>query len=149
MSTTTTTGASATPSPHRTRVGLTILLLGLIGGPGAWIAQLLASYIVASRVCYPHDQPLHGIGAESALIWSLLLAINVAALVIALLCASVSYRSWRATRAEQPGSTSHLLEVGEGRTRFIAVVGMLAGLGFCLAILFDTVALFVVPPCIG
>jgi hypothetical protein len=70
-------------------------------------------------------------------------------MAVCLLGSFVSWNNWNRTHAEHPGPTSHLLEVGEGRTRFISVVGMMAGLGFFAAILFDTVALFLVPPCIG
>ncbi|MDQ2802823.1 MAG: hypothetical protein M3Y41_09110, partial [Pseudomonadota bacterium] len=63
--------------------------------------------------------------------------------------AAVAWRIWRETRGERPGKTASLLEVGEGRTRFLALVGILMGLGFAIAIVFDTVVLLVVPLCAG
>jgi hypothetical protein len=143
------TEATAKPSPERARVAHSMLLLGLIGGPAAWFAQLVASFVLASRVCYPHDLPLRGLPQDWPAVWSALLPINLVSLAVALACAGLSYRSWSATEGEKPGSAPHLMEVGEGRTRFIALVGILAGLGFATAILFETLVLFVVPPCAG
>jgi len=143
------TEATANPSPERARVALSMLLLGLIGGPAAWFAQLVLSFVLASRVCYPHDLPLHGLPQDWPAVWSALVPINLVSLAVASASAGLSYRSWSATESEKPGSADHLMEVGEGRTRFIALLGILAGLGFFAAILFDTVVLFVVPPCAG
>ena len=42
-----------------------------------------------------------------------------------------------------------LLEAGEGRTRFLAVCGLMSALGFAAAILFNTIAVLTVPPCVG
>jgi hypothetical protein len=82
-------------------------------------------------------------------VWLANLAINLLAIAVALVASEVSRRSWHATSGEHPGSSEHLLEAGEGRTRFLAMAGWLTGLGFALAIVFDTVALLTVPQCPG
>jgi hypothetical protein len=137
------------PSPQRARVGLAILLFGLFGAPGAWFVQLVASYAVASRACFPHMLPYHNVPQAWSEIWYGLLAINIAALCAALICAFTSYKSWTATQTEQAGTSTDLVEIGEGRTRFIALSGVIVGIGFFAAILFDSVVLFTVPPCAG
>jgi hypothetical protein len=142
-------GTPSHPSPHRAKVSLLSLFFGLMAGPAAWFGQLAANYALASFACYPHDIPRVHAAPLWHPVWGILLAVNILGMVVALIAAFVSWRNWNMTHGEHPGPTSHLMEVGEGRTRFISVVGMMAGFGFFAAILFDTVALFLVPPCIG
>lgn len=137
------------PSPHRDRVGLVSLLFGAFGGPAAWAAQLIANYALASYSCYPRIAPQAEVLPGWQGIWTVLLIINLLAIVVALVAAAVSLRTWRATRDEHPGGYGHALEAGEGRSRFLGIVGIMTGLGFLLAVVFDTVALFIVPQCIG
>jgi len=146
---TSSSATTADPSPQRARVGLAILLFGLIGAPGAWFVQLVASYAVASHACFPYMLPHHDAPQAWPEIWYGLLAINIVALCTALICALTSYKSWNMTHEEQAGNSTDLMEIGEGRTRFIALCGVILGLGFFVAILFDSVALFAVPPCVG
>ncbi len=143
------TATTAHPSPHRAKVSLAALLFGLVGGPAAWFGQFVANYALASFACFPHDTPRVGTGPLWPSVPTAMLAINIAGMAIALLAAFVAWRLWSVTHGEQPGPTSHLLEVGEGRTRFLAVVGLMAGLGFFGAIAFNVVALLMVPTCAG
>lgn len=142
-------GTTAHPSPQRARVSLAALFVGLIGGPAAWFTQLLANYALASFTCFPHDLPRSGLPPLWHEVWYALLVINSAGMLAALLAARLSWRNWNTTHGEKPGSSGPLMAAGEGRTRFIALVGMMAGLGFFVAVLFDTIALFVVPSCAG
>jgi hypothetical protein len=142
-------GTPSHPSPHRDRVSLAARFFGLMAGPAAWFGQLVANYALSSVACYPNDLPRVHAAPLWHSAWGILLVINILGMLLALAASFVSWRKWGTTHAEHPGPTSHLLEVGEGRTRFISFVGMMAGLGFFAAILFDTVALFLVPPCIG
>ena len=80
---------------------------------------------------------------------TVMLAINVVALVIALAALGVSWRAWRATRVEHRGGSGYMLEVGEGRSRFLAACGSMAGAGFFVATVFNTAALIWVPQCTG
>lgn len=137
------------PSPHRGRVGLGALFFGLCAAPIVWSIQLMANFALASYSCYPHASPRTSLVPGWGWVWPGQLTINLAALVIALAAAAISWRNWNRTRYEHPGQTSHVLEVGEGRTRFLAMIGFMAALGFCLAIVFNTIALFMVPSCAG
>jgi hypothetical protein len=129
------------PAPHRGRVGLAALLFGIAAAPAAWNAQLLFSVALSGHACYPRNKLLAA-PLWSGL-WSILLAISVLAIVGGL----VAWRSWRRTRKERPGSAHHLLESGDGRTRFMAMCGILTSVLFLVALVFGTAALFLVPLC--
>ena len=136
------------PSPHRGRTRLVLLLLSLAAGPAGWIAQLVVGYGLANYACYPDSRPqLHapppGWAGEN--LW--LVALNLACLVVCAAGFLLAAAAWRRTRDEKPGNAQHLLETGEGRTRFLAVCGMLATAVFAAAILVNTVTILGVPSC--
>ncbi len=135
------------PSPHRDRVGLVPLFFGLWAAPAAWSGQIIVNYALASYVCYPRYAPQQQVIAGWGGIWWGLLAINIVAILAAAAGAAVASRSWLATRHEHPGHTGHVLETGVGRSRFLALLGILTSVGFLVAVAFDTVVLFVVPLC--
>ncbi len=140
--------ATEHPAPHRARVRPWVLLATLGAGPFAWIVQLVVSYGVAGYACYRGGAPRlapppAGWGAEHAG----LLALNLVCLGVALAGAALSWRSWRKVRGETSGGGQSLLETGEGRTRFLATCGILAGLGFALAIAFNTAEPLVIASC--
>ncbi len=142
-------GEAEHPSPHRDRVSTPLLFFGLFAGPVAWGVQLVANFALASHRCYPSDMPRASIlpGWQ----WSspAILAINIAAAILALIGAAVSFAHWQAARHEHQGSVGHAVEAGEGRTRFLALWGVMTGLGFFVAIVFDTIAFLMVPQCTG
>ncbi len=140
---------SAASSQHRHRVGLAALGFGLCGGPLAWAIQLNVNYALVSHACFPAVAPrvLPLTGWEG--VSTVMLAINVVALVIALAALGVSWWAWCATRVEHRGGSGHLLEVEEGRSRFLAACGSMAGAGFFVATVFNTAALIWVPQCNG
>jgi hypothetical protein len=132
-------------SPPAGTVGLILLLSALASGPAAWSLQLVAGFGLSSLACYPHDTPYTqspppGWESEHAI----LLAINLACLLVALAGLLVSFLYWRAKRPEKAGQVPN---VSETRTRFLGACGMLAGFGFAIAILFDTAAILGVPSC--
>jgi hypothetical protein len=121
------------------------LLLGAIGaGPAAWALQLVAGYAVSSYACFPHDAarrraPPPGWEAEPAI----LLAVNLVCLALDL--AAVAYCVRRLARAGGNGGPT--LDVRRGRTRFLALCGVMAGVGFAGAILVNTANIVMVPTC--
>lgn len=140
--------ASEHPAPHRARVRPWVLLAALAAGPFGWIVQLVVGYGVAGHACYPGDgprltPPAEGWGAQHVG----LVALNLICLAIALAGAALSWKSWRKVRGEKSGGARSLLETGEGRTRFLATCGILAGLGFALAIAFNTAEPLVIASC--
>jgi hypothetical protein len=130
------------PSPGRESVRLELLFFGLCAAPIAWTLQFLINYGLASHACYPRDmsQPEGGL-------WYGPLAINLVAILVSLAAAIVSYAMWRSARREHSGASGQALEVGEGRTRFMALLGMMTGLGFLFATICDTVVLLVERQC--
>ncbi len=133
------------PAPHRHRVGLAALFFGLAAAPVAWNAQLLFGVALSAHACYPRDVPLE-LPIWSGL-WGILVAIDVAGIVLAIIGGVVSFRSWRLTFEEAAGGPHHLLDVGEGRTRFLAMFGILTSLLFTIGLLFATASVFLVPIC--
>jgi amino acid transporter len=78
-----------------------------------------------------------------------MVALLIAGVLVALLAFSVSWRTYARTRKETVGDYRHLIEVGSGRTRFLALWGMLLGAGFAVATSLTAVAFFLVPRCDG
>ena len=59
----------------------------------------------------------------------------------------IAYRDWQGTRMEKPGAVGQVLEIADGRARFLSLSGIILSLGFAVAVLFDLVTLFIVPVC--
>jgi hypothetical protein len=83
--------------------------------------------------------------------WSFpaMVAVMLAGVVIALLAFWVSWRAVQRTRDEGAGDHRHLLETGAGRTRFLALWGVVLGSGFAVASLVTGVAFVFLPRCAG
>jgi hypothetical protein len=133
------------PSAARgaTRVGA--LLYGLIAAPCAWIAAQVTSSTLAQAACFPQYAP------RDVPAFPGLHLLHAAALVLALaVCASggfVAYGAWRRTRGEHRGGGGTLLDIGEGRSRFMALAGMMTSAGFLIGTLFSVPAALLVPAC--
>jgi hypothetical protein len=138
-------GMSHHPAPHRDRVAVWETVLGFAGGPLAWLVQLCVSYGLAADPCYAGPERVGGgtgMGTGIGIILVLLGCLAVAATG-----AVVSLRVYRRTRHEMEGSAGDLFEGGRGRTRFLALWGILLGAGFAGLILLNGVALVGVPAC--
>ena len=135
------------PSPHRRRANPWAVGFGLLAAPGVWISQLLVTVGFASYSCYPRDVPL----AQTSWSWlhGALIGVNVVAIALCAAAGFAAWHVWRATRRERPGSGHHLMESGDGRTRFFGMTGMLTSTLFLLAVLLQTSNVFLVPPCSG
>jgi hypothetical protein len=132
------------PAPHRERVHLAILIFGVFVGPIVWALHLFLNSAVAGEVCYPGPMPRLTHFPSLRL---MLGASGAVAMIIALIGAYISYRSWRTTREEREGSHHHLIEVGEGRTPFLAFAGMFISLLFAVVIFCDTAGVLLVSAC--
>lgn len=78
-----------------------------------------------------------------------MIALTVAAVAVALIGFGVSMRAFNRTRNETQGGAHHVMEIGTGRTRFLALWGMILGAGFALAAAITAVAFIAVPRCTG
>jgi len=137
------------PAPQRERVSAFSSAFGLLGGPLAWFVHLCAGYGLASWSCFPKDQ--RGVAPLVGASWSgpVMVALLIAGVVIASASFLVAWRNFNKTRGEGEGEQGHVSEVGVGRTRFIALWGMLLGGGFAVATLLDVAAFLVLPRCAG
>jgi hypothetical protein len=130
------------PAPHRHRVGLLALGFGLVGAPLAWNIELLVGTALSGHQCYPRYLPLAvplwtGTGA-------VLLAMSLVALALGVAATLVSWRCWMRTRDEKPAGAAF---GGNGRTRFLALSGLLTSGLFLVALVFTIAAVVLVPLC--
>ena len=100
---------------------------------------------MAQEACFPQTAPLASPAFGGLHLWQA--AILAVALAISASAVLVAFGAWTRTKDEQTGDQHDLLEVGEGRSRFMALAGIITSVGFMVAILFSGPALFVVPAC--
>ncbi|MBV8853489.1 MAG: hypothetical protein JOY91_08805 [Sinobacteraceae bacterium] len=137
------------PAPHRERVRPLASAFALLGGPVAWFVLVCAGFAMSSWPCFPMDQPrsapLDGYG------WTQVLTdiLCGAAVAVALAAAFTGWRLLQLTREEMHGDHRHLVDTGAGRTRFLALWGLVAGIGFAVATAITGIALFILPRCSG
>lgn len=137
----------AHPAPRRHDVNLTLLTLALVATPSLWGLRLIVNFALDSHFCYPADARQFSLAGPAAWVWPTLLAVDLLALVFAAAAAAISYLYWRASRDELASGRAPLIEIGEGRTRFLALWGLMVGVGFVVATVFDLFTLWIVPPC--
>lgn len=130
------------PSPHRDRVNRWTLLFATTAAPLIWMGQFLFGESLTAAVCFPGDMP-NTMQPGAWLQWSLI-AFDAVAIIIAIAAGFVSLGLWRRSQGESEGD---VLEVAEGRTRYLALWGMLTSAGFLAAIIFETFASVMVPRC--
>jgi hypothetical protein len=138
-------GRRGHPSPKAGQVGIWRQLLILAGAPLAWSVQITAGFASAAYACYPNRNSL----PEPVLphLHVGLVTLSIVAIAVSLLCAVLSWRDWHRSRDEMEGDHHHLLEVGEGRTRFMAICALINSVLFTLALLLTTSVLVLVAPC--
>jgi hypothetical protein len=112
------------PALHRERVSLASLFFGLFASSIVWAGNLMICYGLAAHACYPGHDPLgyaiHGFGFA----WPLTIACHVITLAVCVAAGAVSYVNWTTTGHETEGHIHHLMEKGEGRTRYLSLIGM-------------------------
>ena len=147
---------AAHPAPARNEVSKGLLWFGLVGGALAWTVQTLIDLAITSHGCYPRLFPLAS--PVLAGLRGILVVVSLAALVVCIVAALVAIRTWSRTRHEHQASTgagekhgpsAALLETGEGRTRFLALSGLMTSIVFTIAVLAHTISIFIVGPCGG
>jgi hypothetical protein len=135
------------PAPHSERVSAALLFGALLAPPLAWGVQLIVNYGLASHACFPGDMPRTSLAPGWEWVAPAIIALNLASLAIAAAASVVSLSIWRRTREEAAGGHASALDIGQGRTRFLAIWGMWSGVWFALQILFGTIAAFWTPAC--
>lgn len=135
------------PAPHRERVGIPGILYGVFGSGIFWAGHLMVNYAIAVHACYPGSIPLSKADSGAGWGWPSIFAINLLTLLLIASTFAVSYRCWVRTGSEAEGHHHHLIEKGEGRTRFLGIVGMAFAVLFFFITLTDTIGVVMVPVC--
>lgn len=135
------------PAPRGHKVSLSVLGLALIATPTLWGVRLIAKFAIAEYVCFPGDERRLALPHGDGWVWPTLLVIDLLTIASAAAAAAISYRDWQASHDEHAAAKGSLVQVGEGRTRFLSLWGIMIGVGFLIAVLFDLVALWAVPVC--
>ncbi|HEX3950192.1 MAG TPA: hypothetical protein VHW95_10120 [Steroidobacteraceae bacterium] len=121
----------------------------LFGGPLAWFLQLNAGFALATQPCFLDNQRFPAPRLSLVWSWPAMIWLLIAALAIALLSVLTAWRAYQRTKTESSGDHLHLMEIGSGRNRFIALWGICFGAGSAVVILMTLVAFFVLPRCAG
>ena len=133
------------PAPDRGKVNFSTLMFGFCAAPIFWIIQLTLGYWASAEACYGGDQPT--VTATPGTLHVALVVFDVVAIAAALAGGVVSLGAWRIAQKEKRGGMRHALHVGEGRSRFMALWGIIASVWFLGAIIFNTIGSLVVPLC--
>ncbi len=124
------------PAPHRHRAPLGMLIFALVGGPAAWLFQLIGGFVLSATNCSSNA------GARAALF-----ILDLLCLALALAAASAGAHLFQKSKREVDGDHRHLLETGSGRTRFMATCAIWLGSGFALAIAANLLAIGMLMSC--
>ena len=123
------------------------LAYAVAGGPVAWLAQMNLDYPLVATPCFPGPQRNLMFPANAQ--WAFVAAVVIYLALVAAAVGSgiVARQLFRRLRAGNSESSGHFEGAGPGRVLFLAFAGMLLGFGFSIAILINSIALMVVPPC--
>ena len=126
------------------------LWFGLLGAPLAWSVHALAATALNSAACIaplPSRAPA-GLRLGSAP-GITLLGITGVALLVAVAALVTALVSWDRSRSRpgDRGESGEMLEIGEGRTPFMALSGVLLGVLFTCVLLASAVAILTIPQC--
>ncbi len=128
------TPVPAHPAPQAHRINELMLAMSFLAAPIAWAGSLTVKYATTSSLCG------RSTNESDPSLNALLYSIDAIAFVIALATILISWRHWQLTKEEASGEITELAEIGEGRTRFLALWGMLMGGMFAAAIFFGFIA---------
>jgi hypothetical protein len=135
------------PAQSGESVALWKILYGVFVGAIAWAGHLIANFAVSVHACYPGDIPLARSDSGADWAWPLILGFDLISLAVIASGFWISYRVWVRSGKESSGDHHHLIEVGEGRTRFLGIVGMAFSVTFLFITITDTIGLGIVPIC--
>lgn len=133
------------PGPARQRIGAFSLWFGLLGAAAAWSLDELIAYGMASHMCSAKGAASAQTMVRATSPWYL--GMTALTFAVALAGLWVAIGNWRRVRDEQPDSGHRLLQVGEGRTRFMAMCAVMTSAAFVLGFVFLTLQMLTVPLC--
>jgi hypothetical protein len=141
----------STPNPalHAHSVAVRESFFALFAGPIAWFLQLCVGYGLASEACFRDGTRTVAPVSSLQWTWPAMILITFAAVIVGLLSMLASWRAFSRTRAEATDDSHRLLESGSGRTRFLALWGMMLGGVFALTAAMTFLAFVTLPRCAG
>ncbi|HZT86453.1 MAG TPA: hypothetical protein VFA12_00700 [Stellaceae bacterium] len=134
------------PAPDRARVGLAALLYGLFAAPIFWAGNHIVDFTLVAHACYPGDFPNPAPVSGFGFVWPLVLALHLIALALIASGGLVAFRNWRLTGPPYLPA-HHMIERGEGRNRYLGIVGMSFAVMFFILTAVSTISLAMVPTC--
>jgi hypothetical protein len=136
------------PAPLRHSISPLALCYALLAAPAFWMLELLIGFAFTSYLCFAGSN--RGVPPPRP-DWLPIpvYAGNIAALVFAAAAIAVAVLLLRRTSEERQHNSGGILDAGEGRTRFLAVWALFAGMLFMIAIAVNTIGMFVVPICVA
>jgi hypothetical protein len=137
------------PAPHRDAASGAVLAFAILAGPAAWGLQLLVNYGFSSQACYPRQYPRAVPPDNWAWLPYGLMAVTALAFLLAAAAGWVGYSRLRKMQAGSGAGHARLIEVGEGRARFLSACGLWIGTLFAVALAFDGLGLMLEPTCGG
>jgi hypothetical protein len=135
------------PSPERGKVSPWLILASWALAPAVWTLQVVGSYLLTSKACYPGYGPLSGTRVPD--MSDFVLFASLVALGLAALAFWLALIGWRRTRCEKKGGAHHALDAGEGRTRFLALCGLIISTIFAAAIVFEALSAIFLQNCLN
>jgi hypothetical protein len=136
------------PAPKAGAMRLTESFFAVFAGPIMWFLQLTMGFALVTEPCFNAGEPAAVPGLVNRM-HTAALGLVVLAWAVSLVAAWVAWRAYQRTEDEGHGDHRHVMEVGTGRTRFLALWGVILGIGSAVATSFTAVALFVLPRCGG
>ena len=126
------------PAPARAQVPSWRMLGALLLAPASFSLQIVVSYVVAADLCPTGISPRP---------WLFLIS-GLATLGV-LSGWALAYFNWTRTRGEREGGAQRTAEVGEGRTRFLALCALWASTIFLLSLAVELTAIVTLGSCAG
>jgi hypothetical protein len=135
------------PAPHRRRISTAMWFTSVFGAPIAAGIDLMVDYALIGHACYPGTEPLAAPMPGFRWAWIGVLLIHLTAIGLSIGAALLSYRMWRLTGPARD-HVHQLMEKGEGRNRFLGIIGMAFGAMFFLISSAETIAMGLVRLCV-
>lgn len=136
------------PAPKAGAMRLTESFFAVFAGPIMWFLQLTLGFALVTEPCFNAGEPAAAPGLVDRT-HAAALGLIALAWVVSLVAAWVAWRAYQRTEDEGYGDHRQVMEVGTGRTRFLALWGVILGIGSAVATSFTAVAFMVLPRCGG
>lgn len=122
-----------------------MVLYALLGAPLAWFLLELAGWLLASLHC--GHRAFHAMPQLTRATMPSFIVLAVVATTIAAGGLVMAWIAWQRARGEKSASPHHLMQVGEGRTHFVALVCVITSLTFTAGLVFYMIQMWGAPLC--